>query len=384
MADPRRARRASAAAGLALFGLAAYLAFAPVPIEPVAWQAPPDPGYVGPQAPNERLAGLRLIDLRGEEGPEHVLPGPDGRLYAAVASGAILRLQPDGGGLERWVETGGRTLGFAFDATGTLIAADALRGLLAVHPDGQVELLADQAEGQPILYADAVAVARSGRVFFTDASRRFAPRRWGGTFEASLLDILEHSCTGRVLELEPLTRRVRVVLRDLCFANGLALSSDERSLFVAETGAYRVWQVDADARGASARTPGGAARVLLDNLPGYPDNLTRGRDGRVWLGLVKPRGAVVDRLAGWPALRRAVLRLPRALWPVPPARGHVLAFDEGGQVVADLQDPAGRYPETTGVTEIADRLYVQSLHARTLGWLPAAEVLGVPRREEER
>jgi hypothetical protein len=38
--------------------------------------------------------------------------------------------------------------------------------------------------------------------------------------------------------------------------------------------------------------------------------------------------------------------------------------------VADLQDPRGAYPETTGVLETADRLYIQSLHAPVLGWLP--------------
>jgi hypothetical protein len=51
----------------------------------------------------------------------------------------------------------------------------------------------------------------------------------------------------------------------------------------------------------------------------------------------------------------------------------VFAFDEDGRVVADLQDPAGTYPETTGVTETVDRLYIQSLHAPSLAWLPKAE-----------
>jgi hypothetical protein len=55
---------------------------------------------------------------------------------------------------------------------------------------------------------------------------------------------------------------------------------------------------------------------------------------------------------------------------VPPAYGHVIAFTQDGRIVADLQDPAGAYAETTAVTETADRLYIQSLHADTLGWLP--------------
>jgi hypothetical protein len=57
---------------------------------------------------------------------------------------------------------------------------------------------------------------------------------------------------------------------------------------------------------------------------------------------------------------------------VPASYGHVLAFTEDGRVVADLQDPSGAYPDTTGVLETADRLYIQSVHARALGWLPKA------------
>ncbi|HVO05708.1 MAG TPA: hypothetical protein VMT83_02900 [Burkholderiaceae bacterium] len=37
-----------------------------------------------------------------------------------------------------------------------------------------------------------------------------------------------------------------------------------------------------------------------------------------------------------------------------------MAFTEDGKVVADQQDPAGAHPETTVLTETADRLYVQN------------------------
>jgi hypothetical protein len=37
--------------------------------------------------------------------------------------------------------------------------------------------------------------------------------------------------------------------------------------------------------------------------------------------------------------------------------------------VQDLQDPSGAYPETTAVTETKERLYIQSLHAKRLGWM---------------
>jgi sugar lactone lactonase YvrE len=174
-----------------------------------------------------------------------------------------------------------------------------------------------------------------------------------------------------VLVHDPATGKTAVVARGLSFANGIALSVDEQSLFIAETGRYRVWKIAADARELDLSAgPSAQARVLLDNLPGYPDNLMRGSEGRIWIGLTKPRSAVVDGMAEKPFMRSVTLRLPRALWPVPRAYGHVFAFTEDGKVVADLQDASGAYPETTAVTETADRLYVQSLHAKGLGWLP--------------
>lgn len=364
-------------------GACAYLLLWPVPVKPVAWQAPPIPAYAGVHAVNDRLAGLQPISLSGNAGPEHVAIGPDGLLYVAVEGGRILRMQPDGAALEVFAQTGGRVLGFAFSADGQLYAADALRGLLLIDRAGQVQPLVTRFGDEPIRYADAVVVARDGRVYFSDASTRFAPAEWGGTFEASVLDILEQSATGRVFEYNPLTQTTRQVATGFSFANGLALTADEQHLLVVETGRYRVWRIaigaqdldvrsleaDASTSTTSAATAAPAATVLLDNLPGYPDNLMRGMDGRIWLGFTKPRSAVVDRMAPYPWLRRLTLRLPRAMWPVPPAYGHVIAFTETGQIVRDLQDPSGAYPETTAVTETRERLYVQSLHASTLGWL---------------
>jgi sugar lactone lactonase YvrE len=206
-------------------------------------------------------------------------------------------------------------------------------------------------------------------MYLSDASARFAPKDWGGTFEASVLDILEQASTGRILEFDPATRTTRVVAKGISFANGVALSQDEQTLFVNETGKYRVWKIAVAANNLDVAQPGAQASVLLDNLPGYPDNLMRGLDGKIWLGLAKPRNPTIDKLAQKPWMRSLTLRLPRALWPIPKAYGHVMAFTEDGKVVVDLQDPSGTYPETTAITETKDRLYVQSLHAHGMGWL---------------
>jgi len=366
--------------GVLLFALAAYLAFWPVPIKPVAWQAPAGTGYSGPHAANARLSAVQVIPVAPEIGPEHIDFGPDGKLYTAVLSGAVLRMNPDGSGLETVVNTGGRPLGFDFTADGQLIVADAFKGLLAVGRDGSIRVLADQVDGDPIRYADAVVIASDGLMYFTDASRKLAAAEWG-TFDAALLDILEHSCTGRVLVHDPGRQRTSSVISGLCFPNGVALSGDERHLFIAETGAYRVWKVEPTARDleaqALAASADGRAQVIAANLPGFPDNLTRSAAGRLWIGLTKPRSEAIEGMSDKPWLRALTLRLPRSMWPVPPAYGHVIAFDEHGRVVADLQDPAGRIAETSGVTEHGGRLYIHSLHAGAFGVIDATAA-GLP------
>ena len=354
---------------IATLALTAYLSLWPVPVEPVSWQAPAAPGYTGPHAANNRLSGIRLIDLGDETGPEHVALARDGKLYAAMASGNIVRMNPDGTAQEVFVNTGGRVLGFGFDATGNLIVADAMKGLLSIGPDRAVCVLINTVNGNPIRYANAVTVAANGKIYFTDASTRFAPKDWGGTFTASILDIMEQSSTGRVLEYDPASKTTRIVAKGLSFANGIALSQDEQTLFVNETGRYRVWKIAVTANDLDVTQSSPQAAVLLDNLPGYPDNLMRGLDGRLWLGFAKPRNPVIDAMSDKPLLRKVTLRLPRTLWPVPKAYGHVIAFNEDGTVTADLQDPTGAYPETTAVTETPERLYIQSLHAKGLGWL---------------
>jgi sugar lactone lactonase YvrE len=358
-------RRVAGGAALVVVAIAAYLCFWPVPIEPVSWSAPVPPGFTGPYAPNTRLSGLRTIDIGSEVGPEHIATGPDGKLYAAMESGALLRMDPDGGKRQVFANTGGRVLGFDFDSRGRMIAADPMKGLLALTPEGRVTVLVDR-----VSYANSVVVAPDGTIYFTDASARFSPIEWGGTYAASVLDILEQSATGRVLAHDPATRSTRVVARGLSFANGIALSSDGRALFVTETGRYRIWKIDAGARDLDVQSGSPQARPLIDNLPGYPDNLMRGRDGRFWVGLFRPRNPAADGLAPKPFVRKMLLRLPRSWLPLGRPYGHVFAFDENGRVTEDLQDPDGAYPETTGATETADRLYIHSLHARAIGWMP--------------
>ena len=105
------------AAGVLLL-LVLYLLLWPVPVDPAAWEAPPDPGRTGPFAENQRLAGAEALSMGAHEGPEDVALDAQGRVYLATHDGTIVRLQPDGSAPEDWAQTGGRPLGIDFDAAG--------------------------------------------------------------------------------------------------------------------------------------------------------------------------------------------------------------------------------------------------------------------------
>lgn len=339
----------------------AYLLAWPIPIRPAAWTAPPDRGFTGPFARNTTLSGMAMVSVGSDRAPEALAVDREGRLYAATDGGWIVRLAPDGTAPMRWVNTGGRPLGMAFDTAGTLWVADSHRGLLAVSPEGTVRLAArTTSAGDTIRYADDVDVARDGRVYVSDASTAYYPPVYDG-LDASLLEILEHRGHGRLLEHDPRTGATTGLVRGLVFANGVALSHDERSVLVNETGSYRVLRVVRDG------PERGSVTTVIDALPGFPDNIKRGGDGRYWLALVSPRNALVDRLSATPFVRGMIRRLPAFVRPAPVHYGHVVAIDDAGRVLASLQDPAGRLPSLTMALEVPGWLYLGSLAAPTAG-----------------
>jgi sugar lactone lactonase YvrE len=317
-------------------------------LQPRTWHPPRAPGLTGRYAPNRALADLQRWEVPGT-GPEDVAVDGQGRVYTGTRDGHVLRISREGGRIERVANTGGRPMGIEFDADGRLVVCDAERGLLGVDPEvGSVRVLSAEHEGRPYRFTNNAAVAADGCVYFTDSSRRFGIEHYKG-------ELFEHSGSGRLLRRWP-DGAVEVLLDGLDFANGVALAADESFVVVAETGSYRLTRLWL----AGPRV--GGSDVLIDNLPGFPDNVSTGSDGVFWVAIASPRNAVLDRLLPLPGvLRKAAWAMPERLQPAISPMAFVLGVDSEGRVRHNLQGPGDRYHAVTGVRERDGWLYLGSL-----------------------
>lgn len=338
--------------------LAVIFLLVPSDVDPAAYSPPAPPALVGPLAPNRDLSSAELIAHGKIRGPEDVALDAAGRIYGAAEDGRIVRvtLGPDGEeSLETFAETGGRPLGLHFDGAGRLIVADALAGLLAIDPSGRVETLLTEADGLPFAFTDDLDVASDGRIYFSDAS-------WRHGHHDYLEDLLEAKPHGRLVRFDPTTGESEVLLDDLYFANGIALSQDEDFVLVNETYRYRI------TRYWLAGPRAGTHDVFIDNLPGFPDGVSSNRRGTFWVALFTVRNPVMDRLHPRPWLKQQMSKLPRSLWPKPRPYGLVMALDESGRVVRTLHDPEGeRVPQITSVEEVDGFLYLGNLNRDWIG-----------------
>lgn len=286
-------------------------------------------------------------------GAEDVVVGTHGRdegaVFTGTDDGSIVRISPDRQRIDRVAVTGGRPLGIEFDQDGQLVVCDAREGLLRVDPaSGRVERLADSIDGVRMRFCNNAAIASSGAIWFSDSSRHYGIEEWKA-------DFVQNTRSGRLARRDP-DGSIEVVLEALSFANGVALSADESFVAVAETRArtvVRLWLTGDRA---------GQRDLLVDDLPGYPDNIARGSDGLIWVAIASPVDPVVELISRGPMwLRRTVTSIPERLQPQPKRIVRVQAYDDAGALVHDCDVAHDGYHMVTGVREHEGRVWMGSL-----------------------
>lgn len=322
-------------------------------LDPVSYEPPTKPEKLGVYAENSHLQSAKILAEGKVNGLESLDLDENGFLYGGDKDGNIIKVSPSGV-VEKITNTGGRPLGIQFDSQKNLIIADAYKGLLSLSPDGKLTVLVSEFKGVPFKFTDDLDISKEGKIYFSDASI-YEQREY-------LFDLLEARPHGRVFVYDPKTKTTELLLENLYFANGIALSKNEDYLLVNETYRYRI------SRYWLKGNKKGTREVFIDNLPGFPDNITTNTKGEFYVALFTVRNDRMDKMHPSPFLKSMTSKLPKFLWPKPEPYGYVLKLSENGVPVASWQDPGGnKLKEITSAIEKNGFIYMGSLYNDRIG-----------------
>ena len=329
------------------------------------------PVGVGSNAPfvqNDRLAGVSLIGLGRIEAPEDVILDRHDNLYAGSRHGDIMRFfPPDYEKMEVFAHIGGQPLGMAFDRADNLYVCIGGMGLYRITPDRKVEKATDETnrslrsvnDDSRLRLADDLDIADDGRIFFSEATVRYEMHEWP-------VDGLEARGNGRIVCYDPRNGTTRTVLRGLKFPNGICVERGSQSILFAETWGCCVKRYWFD----GPKT--GQVEMVMENLPGFPDNINLASDGNYWLAMVGMRSPALDLAWRMPGFRRRMAkRVPIDEWLFPNINtGCVLRFNDKGEVLETYWDLAGvNHPMITSMREHKGYLYLGGIQNNRIGRL---------------
>lgn len=286
---------------------------------------------------------------------------PDGKFYTSSGNGSILRIDVEKKQYYHEVFTGGRPLGLAFATDGRLLVADAVFGLLAVDlKTKSIEAICNFVAGRPVRFANAVVVAKDGTIYFTDSTDIAPVQETTGlynTHHSAVMQILVANPTGRVIRVDPKLRQATVLDNSLSFANGISLSKKEDFLIVCDLGRNairRIWL---------SGPKEGKKEYVLENLPGFPDNIHPSADGGWWIALASQRSALIDAIHPYPLVKSALLKIPLSWTPRPPPLAQILKISPDLKIQYRLFDESGHIPVVTDALEHKGKLYLAAVNA---------------------
>nr|ADE77910.1 unknown [Picea sitchensis] len=333
------------------------------PISPTPLILQPSYKREGHLAKNNALQAVEKLGEGFLDRPEDTAVDSRGLIYTATQDGWVKRMHLNGS-WENWKMVGLASIGLTVSKSGDVLVCTPGLGLLKVSDD-QISLLASEINGIPIRVADAVVEASDGSVYFSDASTKFEIDKW-------VLDLLEAKPYGRLLKYDPITRKTTVLLDGLWFANGVALSPREDYIVICESWKFRClkhW-----IKGEKL----GSTEILIENLPGAPDNIHIAADGRsYWIALVGIRSRTLEFVYRYGILKHVFATYPNLLeWiGFEKSRAMVVKVGEEGEPIISLEDPNGKVMSfVTSANEVGNYLYLGSLNANFLGRLSAPKV----------
>ena len=154
-------------------------------------------------------------------------------LFTHIPSSRVMRYDPDSGVITEARGGTNHTNGLAFDAQGRLFGCCSGGRAIVRLDDDAIVPVADRVDGQKLNTPNDLAIDRSGRIWFTNP--------WNaGNIDPSEVEELDNRS---VLRADPQSDGSYTVARvtfDTTMPNGVLVSPDQRTLYVAESNSDRI------------------------------------------------------------------------------------------------------------------------------------------------
>lgn len=213
---------------------------------------------------------------------------PDGfLLFSDIPANTIYKLAANGKA-EIFRHPSGNANGNTFDKAGRLITAEhGTHRLSRTEKDGKVVTLVDKYEGKRFNSPNDLAVKSDGSIYFTDPG-------YGVSKEQKQLDFYG------VYRLAP-DGKLTLLVKDMVQPNGIALSPDEKKLYVnnSEAGYINIFDINPDGTVSKERV---FAELKDPGKSGVPDGLKVDREGNVYstgaggVWILSPAGKLLGRI----------------------------------------------------------------------------------------
>ena len=154
-------------------------------------------------------------------------------LFTHIRASLILRYDPKSGAVSEWRTGTNRTNGLAFDAQGRLFGCcSGGRSIVRFDPDGKNVVIADRLDGKKLSTPNDLAIDRKGRIWFTNPVNE-------GNWDKTEIEELDHRSVLRADPQKDGKYTVTRVTFDTTQPNGILVSRDQATLYVAESGSKR-------------------------------------------------------------------------------------------------------------------------------------------------
>jgi gluconolactonase len=189
--------------------------------------------------------------------PECIAFDCSGDLWVGGEAGQIYRIPPDG--KAQLVTTmGGFCAGLAFSPANELFVCNSGLGIVRVKPSGEFSVFATHAGSHKLICPNFGLFDSTGNYYVTDS----------GQWKKNNGFLIRYTADGRG----------EIIGGPLGYANGLALSADEKSLFMVESNSDSIFRFEIQPKGGV-----GPAQLYAAECGRFPDGLALDAEGNLYV-----------------------------------------------------------------------------------------------------